>query len=183
MATKKKAAKKSAPKKKAAADRRKMNASEAIVNFVGKLTTRKEPLIFSAAHNCTPINDIASAFIQANKLPELREDFPISKPLSADTDRLTNVPATAIRSMTPEETFRAIIGQIRSHGTPQQNEIVANLLFELQKDRDTAVNSVETEMALLKNKAFDVNHEAQGFEAIRKGGFEKLAFQKYTGVK
>jgi hypothetical protein len=52
-----------------------LNATEALFSFVGWLTTRHEPVTFSANCDATVAVDLIADFIKVNNLPECRDDF------------------------------------------------------------------------------------------------------------
>lgn len=51
----------------------KMIASEALYGFAGWLTTRQEPLMFGASHECAPVADAVKEFCRVNDLEEPRD--------------------------------------------------------------------------------------------------------------
>lgn len=87
----KKAARKTAVKKRL---RTPWNTSEILFAVYGYLTTRKEPLIFSASHNAGAIAEILGAIVKANNLPPTRKNWK-KIAIPDGLEGLTNVPKPA----------------------------------------------------------------------------------------
>ena len=52
-----------------------LSASEALYGFAGWLTSRTEPVTFSATHDAGKAVELVAEFCKVNQLPEPREDW------------------------------------------------------------------------------------------------------------
>ena len=52
-----------------------LNSHEAVMVFVGWLTTREDPLVLASSQDCVPVIDAVKAFAESQNLPPVRDDF------------------------------------------------------------------------------------------------------------
>jgi hypothetical protein len=153
------------------------NLTELLYAFVGVLTERKEPLIFSASHNCAPIAEFVAAFIKANNLPPTRPDYPKVK-WPVGTDRLTNVPsqmnATNAPPISGEEAVDKIMETIRRADNGQTNAIVATVLTTLKKQHALRIKHAEMNRNSTQALLIDAMEKSDLLDNVIRGNYALL---------
>lgn len=157
------------------------NVTELLYAFVGILTTRKQPLIFSAEHNCAPIAEMVAAFIEANKLPHPRPDYPVAK-WPKGTDHLTNVPEKSnVVAYAPLEAVEAlkVLRQTMNRVDPQEQDyVIGAFLSELKAIRRRKMDMVESDRNVMDQRLEQARNEVDTLENILRGTFSIINFQK-----
>ncbi len=148
------------------------NLTELLYAFVGVLTTRKEPLIFSASNKCAPIAELVDAFIKENNLPPTRPDYPKVK-WPKGTDHLTNVPSktncVAMPSISGEEAVDMVMAAIRRADREQTNAIVATVLQILKKENGLRVHHATMNRDTNQQLLIDAMEKSELLENVIRG--------------
>lgn len=85
--------------------------------------------------------------------------------------------AINMRPRTMEETLQECLTMLRQHHAKDQNQVVAIILNEMEKDRVSRVKAIQEDIARAQELLGHAEAINQGFNNIRKGGFEALNFR------
>lgn len=123
--------------KKAAPKVKRHNVTEMLYAFIGFLTTRDEPIIFSKKHNAGAISELLASFVKANNLPMVRDNYPKVK-VPDGTDHLTNVApmmSVAAEPLTPLDCFETLVTVLRRADQRHHDKILAAFLDRIKEQR------------------------------------------------
>lgn len=158
--------------------------TEAIYSFIGFLSTREKPLIFSSKHDCAPIAQVAAEFVKVNRMPATRPDWPKYK-APTNVDHLTNEkvaepPTKAIAaSMNKEDAIGEIKIILSMVSRPERNTVLAAVLDYEKEHRQymadhSRVTALEAELdarnyqddllkleSILRGDVAVINHKSQ----------------------
>lgn len=158
------------------------NVSEILYAFVGMLTNRKSPLIFSASSNCAPIAELVAVFIKENNLPAPRDGYPKVK-WPSGTDHLTNVPSTtntmSFQPLTAHDALEEIKKAFnRVVGIDQRDAVIARF-FEYQKNsRANRSRDMKQISDLAQSDFLNALKSEETLENIARGGYSIIEIEK-----
>lgn len=153
------------------------NVTELLYAFVGVLTQRKQPMIFSATHNVAPIAELVAEFIRQNNLPTPRPDYPkVQWPKG--TDHLTNDPATSRKAVAeelePEQAVQKIAGIIYMQDKKRQDLILASVLEQVKKWRQDRLDMARNHELGAQMEALNAQVDMDRLNSVIRGDFAIL---------
>lgn len=158
------------------------NVSEILYAFVGMLTTRKSPLIFSASSNCAPIAELVAVFIKENNLPAPRDGYPKVK-WPSGTDHLTNVPSTtntvSFQPLTAMEALSKLKTTLnRVVDVEQRDAVIAKFLAHQKNMRQIKVMDAEATRNQSQANLITAMKDEENLENIMRGTFTIIEIEK-----
>lgn len=154
------------------------NTSEILYAVYGYLTTRKQPLIFSASHEACAIAEVLGAIVKANGLPPTRKSWK-KITIPEGIDNLTNLPVgNAANSnggdltgqhkkmLKPDDVLDKVTELIQMNlSLEEQNKFIAGLLERMSENRRSYIGMLEQNE---KDVANNVNNARRIYEDFLK---------------
>jgi hypothetical protein len=87
------------------------------------------------------------------------------------------VMARNTRPLTPEEFLQNLLPTLRGFHAKDQNQILAVVLDEMNKDRERRLKELQAQLANTQELIGFCEESQRGLQLVRQGGFEQLNFR------